>query len=78
MLPNTVAIPKLITASTPDDVLVILFVGNMGYYPNQDAVAFLNQQIVQSYENGSRSSPAWMSNGSPRATTTSPASTVGT
>ncbi len=46
VLPNTVDVPAGNPKNPSADNFVILFIGNMGYYPNQDAVAFLNEQIV--------------------------------
>lgn len=46
ILPNTIEIPSIKHTSLPPELFTILFVGNMGYYPNRDAVSFLNKQVV--------------------------------
>jgi glycosyltransferase involved in cell wall biosynthesis len=46
VLPNVVSIPPKARSHKPDQVLTILFVGTMGYYPNTDALLFFAGQIA--------------------------------
>ncbi len=46
VLPNVVEIPKIPPPMPSGDHFTLLFVGNMGYYPNRDAVRFLTDEIV--------------------------------
>jgi glycosyltransferase involved in cell wall biosynthesis len=46
VLPNVVSVPSKARNHKPNQVLKILFVGTMGYYPNVDAVLFFTRQIA--------------------------------
>ncbi len=46
VLPNVVEIPALLSPLWPGNTFTLLFVGNMGYYPNRGAVDFLANEIV--------------------------------
>jgi hypothetical protein len=45
-LPNAVRVPPVWTMRAPADPLELLFVGNLGYPPNRDALDRLNARIV--------------------------------
>lgn len=46
VLPNVTAIPPKARSHKPNQVLTILFVGTMGYFPNVDALLFFAEKIV--------------------------------
>jgi polysaccharide biosynthesis protein PslH len=46
VLPNAVRMPASVSAGSPGGVFTFLFVGTLGYYPNEDAVRFLCAEIV--------------------------------
>jgi glycosyltransferase involved in cell wall biosynthesis len=46
VLPNGVRLPTGVPARTADGVFTFLFVGTLGYYPNEDAVRYLCAEIV--------------------------------
>jgi glycosyltransferase involved in cell wall biosynthesis len=46
VLPNVTAIPPKARRHKPNQVLTILFVGTMGYFPNVDALLFFAEKIV--------------------------------
>jgi len=46
VLPNAVRVPDAVGPCGTDDVCRLLFVGTLGYYPNQDAVTWFCQQIL--------------------------------
>jgi glycosyltransferase involved in cell wall biosynthesis len=45
-LPNVVHVPAALPAWPSHNLFTLLFVANMGYYPNRDAVEFLVNEIV--------------------------------
>jgi glycosyltransferase involved in cell wall biosynthesis len=46
VLPNAVRMPGQVPARIPGGVFTFLFVGTLGYYPNEDAVRYLCAEIV--------------------------------
>ncbi len=46
VLPNAVRMPSNVSAGNPGGVFTFLFVGTLGYYPNEDAVRYLCAEIV--------------------------------
>jgi glycosyltransferase involved in cell wall biosynthesis len=46
VLPNGVRLPGKIPARTSNGVFTFLFVGTLGYYPNEDAVRYLCAEVV--------------------------------
>jgi glycosyltransferase involved in cell wall biosynthesis len=46
VLPNGVRMPDNVPARIPDGNFTFLFVGTLGYYPNEDAVRYLCAEIV--------------------------------
>jgi glycosyltransferase involved in cell wall biosynthesis len=46
VLPNAVRIPDVAAPEPGDGIFTFLFVGTLGYYPNEDAVSFLGNEIV--------------------------------
>lgn len=46
VLPNAVRLPQQVSARTSEGVFTFLFVGTLGYYPNEDAVRYLFGEIV--------------------------------
>jgi glycosyltransferase involved in cell wall biosynthesis len=46
VLPNAIRIPECVRAHSADDVFTFLFVGTLGYYPNQDAARYFCKEIV--------------------------------
>lgn len=46
VLPNAVRLPPAVSPSPADAVFTFLFVGTLGYYPNEDAVRWLCSEIV--------------------------------
>ena len=46
VLPNGVRVPAAVPARTADGVFTFLFVGTLGYYPNEDGVRYLCAEIV--------------------------------
>jgi glycosyltransferase involved in cell wall biosynthesis len=46
VLPNVVHPPASAAARTPDGVWRLLFVGTLGYYPNEDAVAYFCTRVL--------------------------------
>jgi glycosyltransferase involved in cell wall biosynthesis len=46
VIPNAVRIPDGAASSRPRDPATLLFVGNLGYYPNEDAALYLCAEIL--------------------------------
>jgi glycosyltransferase involved in cell wall biosynthesis len=67
LLPNTVITPATAPAEAPTGPVTLLFVGNLHYYPNEDAIRFFVERILPSVH---RSRPgvhlAVVGNGPPR------------
>ena len=54
VLPNVVSIPKKARSHRANQVLTMLFVGTIGYYPNADALLFFADQIAPILRKNSR------------------------
>lgn len=54
VLPNVVPIPKRARNHRVNQVFTMLFVGNIGYYPNTDALLFFSDQIAPILRENSR------------------------
>lgn len=46
VFPNVLRPPTAVSASEPDETFRMLFVGNLNYYPNRDALRFFIEQIL--------------------------------
>jgi glycosyltransferase involved in cell wall biosynthesis len=46
VLPNVVHPPASVAPRTPDGIWRLLFVGTLGYYPNEDAVAYFGARVL--------------------------------
>ncbi len=46
VIPNAVRVPDVALTEPGDGVFTFLFVGTLGYYPNEDAVGYLGSEIV--------------------------------
>ena len=46
VLPNAVRLPDVARQEAGEDVFTFLFVGTLGYYPNEDAVRYFGSEIV--------------------------------
>jgi glycosyltransferase involved in cell wall biosynthesis len=46
MLPNAIRIPETFPARENGEIFTLLFVGNLEYYPNEDAAVFLCSEVL--------------------------------